>query len=80
MPENVNIYARPSTLSLVLEGGGELLAQLDRNDIIAYLDYNRIKGSPGIEHPAVIKKPPGINYRDVQPKNFKLVFETNSSN
>ena len=79
-PPNVNVYPRPSTLSLVLEGGGDLLAQLNRNDIIAYLDYNRVKGSPGIEHPAVIEKPPGINYRDVQPKTFKLVFETNSSN
>ncbi len=79
-PKNVNVYPRPSTLSLVLEGGGELLAQLNRNDIIAYLDYNRVKGSPGIEHPAVIEKPPGINYRDSQPKTFKLVFETNSRN
>lgn len=79
-PPNVNVYPRPSTLNLVLEGGGELLAQLNRNDIIAYLDYNRVKGSPGIEHPAVIEKPPGIHYRDVQPKTFKLVFETNSSN
>jgi len=79
-PPNVNVYPQPSTLSLVLEGGGDLLAQLNRNDIIAYLDYNRVKGSPGIEHPAVIEKPPGINYRDVQPKTFKLVFEINSSN
>ncbi|MCH8018960.1 YbbR-like domain-containing protein [candidate division KSB1 bacterium] len=80
VPKNVNIYPRPSTLSLVLEGGGELLTQLNRNDIIAYLDYNRVKGSPGIEHPAVIEKPPGIHYKDVQPKTFKLVFEENLSN
>jgi len=79
-PKNVNIYPLPSTLSLVLEGGGELLAQLNRKDIIAYLDYNRVKGLPGIEHPAVIEKPSGINYRDVQPKTFKLVFEENLSN
>lgn len=79
-PKSVNVYPRPSRLSLVLEGGGELLAQLDRKDIIAYLDYARIKEAPGIEHPAVIETPPGIKYRDVEPKTFKLVFENKSSN
>ncbi|MFQ5676862.1 MAG: YbbR-like domain-containing protein [bacterium] len=76
-PKNINVYPRPSRLSLVVEGGGELLAQMTVNDIRAYLDYNRIKNAPGIEHTAVIKTPPGIRIRNAEPQKFKLVFENN---
>lgn len=80
VPRNVSVYVVPSTLSLVLEGGGDLLAKVSRNDIIAYLDYNRIINSPGKEYPAVIEQPRGISYRDVKPKTFKLVFENSPTN
>ena len=67
-------------LSLVLEGGGDLLTQVSRDDIVAYLDFRRIRNNPGQEHPAVILTPPGVHYRDAKPKTFRLVFEGNSSN
>ena len=59
----------------MLEGGGELLTQLSRDQIVAYIDYNRVRNLPGNEFPAVIERPPGISYRDVRPRTFKLVFE-----
>jgi YbbR domain-containing protein len=74
-PGNIKINVVPSTLSLVLEGGGELLTQLERDDIAAYIDYNRVRFSPGKEIPAAIDGPLGVSYRDVRPKTFKLVFE-----
>ena len=74
-PSNLSIYVVPSTMSLVLEGGGDLLAALDRHDIAAYIDYDRVKNAPGLAHTAVIEPPPGITPRDAQPKTFKLVFE-----
>lgn len=78
VPEHVTVYARPTTLSLVLEGGGDLLTQIDRDDIIAYIDYRRVRKSLGQEHPARIIPPPGVSYRDVQPRKFRLVFEKKS--
>ena len=75
LPADETAYVVPSTLSLILEGGGDMLTYVDRNDIVAYLDYNRIKNSPGKEYPAAIVPPPGISYRDVKPTTFKLVFE-----
>lgn len=74
-PRNMKVTVVPSTLSLVLEGGGDLLTQVSRDDIVAYIDYARIKNYPGNEVPAVIDKPQGISYRDVKPKKFRLVFE-----
>ncbi len=74
-PKNVNITVIPSTLSLVLEGGGDLLSELSSDDIVAYIDYNRVKYQSGNEFPAVIERPQGISYRDVRPKTFKLIFE-----
>jgi YbbR domain-containing protein len=79
-PRNITVHVVPSTLSLVLEGGGELLSSVSREDIVAYIDYSRVKGSPHKEHPAYIETPPGVSYRDVRPKLFKFVFERRSSN
>lgn len=74
-PRDMAVYPRPTTLSLVLEGGGELLTRIDRDDIVAYIDYRRVRQSPAREHAARIIPPPGVSYRDVQPKKFRLVFE-----
>ncbi|MFQ5823609.1 MAG: YbbR-like domain-containing protein [bacterium] len=79
-PKNTIVHVVPSALSLVLEGGGDLLNSISRDDIVAYIDYARVKNAPGNEHPAYIETPPGISYRDVKPKLFKLVLERRSSN
>jgi YbbR domain-containing protein len=75
-PGSIDYYVRPSTLSLVIGGGGDLLAQVKPDDIHAYLDYDVIKYAPGNEHPATIETPPGTSYHDIKPKTFKLVTET----
>ncbi|MFQ5863986.1 MAG: YbbR-like domain-containing protein [bacterium] len=78
-PPNIVVHVVPSTLSLVLEGGGDLLTSVSRDDILAYIDYARVKDSPNKEHPVYIETPPGVSYRDVKPKLFKFVFERRSS-
>ncbi|MFQ5754202.1 MAG: YbbR-like domain-containing protein [bacterium] len=78
-PKNMIVNVVPSTLSLVLEGGADLLTHVSRKDIIAYIDYARVRNLPGNEFLAVIERPPGVSYRDVKPKTFKLVFERRRS-
>jgi len=80
VPRNKSVRVVPSTLSLVLEGGGDLLTHVSRDDINAYIDYNRVKDSPAAAHPPVIEPPPGVSYRDVEPRTFRLVFENRASN
>lgn len=79
-PPGVTVHVVPSTLSLVLEGGAELLSQVSRDDIVVYINYARARHAPQNEHLAVIKPPPGVSYRDVKPKSFKLVLEHQRSN
>lgn len=78
-PKNMIVHVVPSTLSLVLEGGAELVSQVSRNDIVAYIDYKRMRNAFGSERPAYIETPPGISYRDVKPKLFKIVLERRRS-
>jgi len=78
-PTNMIVNVIPSTLDLVLEGGGDLLSNVSREDIVAYIDYNRVRNIPGNEFPAAIETPKGVSYRDVKPKTFKLTFERRQS-
>jgi hypothetical protein len=78
-PRNMIVHVVPSTLSLVLEGGADLVSQVSRNDIVAYIDYKRMKNASGRERPAYIETPPGVSYRDVKPKLFKIVLERRSA-
>lgn len=72
-PSDDNVIVLPSTLSLVLEGGAELLLNITKEDIKAYVDYNKIRQSHEKDHPAYIITPQGTRYRDVKPTRFKIV-------
>jgi YbbR domain-containing protein len=77
-PENSNYtyYVTPSTLSMVLEGGGELLANLNpQEDIEAYIDFRRIRSDLAGEHPPIVLTPSGISFRDLNPRTVTLVHE-----
>lgn len=75
VPRHLNVYVVPSTVSVVLEGGGLLLSKITRDDIQAYIDYNIAKRNPGKGHAPEIDLPAGIRYSEIKPKSFKLVFE-----
>jgi YbbR domain-containing protein len=76
VPRYIKITPVPSTLSLTVEGGEKLLLNLKREDIVAYIDYARIRDDVAATgHPAYIRTPEGVRYRDVKPTLFKLMME-----
>ena len=74
-PADLKVTVIPSTLSLVLEGGTDLLLNVTKQDIKAYIDYQKVHASKNKNHLAYIETPQGIRYRDVKPKRFKVVVE-----
>jgi len=74
-PAHVRVTAVPSTLSLTVEGGEKLLLDLKRENIVAYIDYARIREATAAGYPAYIRTPEGVRYRDVKPILFKLIIE-----
>jgi YbbR domain-containing protein len=74
-PAHLRVTPVPSTLSLTVEGGEKLLLNLKKENIIAYIDYARIRDATALGHPAYIRTPEGVRYRDVKPAFFKLIIE-----
>jgi YbbR domain-containing protein len=75
LPEGMRAVVIPPYLNLTLEGGVQILASVSESNIVAYIDYARKKKENEIGHPAIIKTPPEVMYRDVNPKTFKLLLE-----
>jgi YbbR domain-containing protein len=78
VPKHLKITPVPSTLSLTVEGGEKILLHLKKENIVAYIDYMRIRDTAAIGHPAYIQTPEGVRYRDVKPALFKLIIETSN--
>ncbi len=74
-PAHLKITPAPSTLSLTVEGGEKLLLNLKKENIVAYIDYARMRDTSSTGHPAYIRTPNGVRYRDVKPARFKLILE-----
>lgn len=75
IPKKLKVTVVPSTLSLKLEGGVDLLLTLTREDIMAYIDYRRYRKSKEGKVPAIIKTPQGTRFAEVFPKSFSLIIE-----
>jgi len=74
-PSDLKVTVIPSTLSLVLEGGADLLLNVTKDDIDAYLDYQKIITSKEKFHRAYLNVPTGVRWRDVTPIRFNIVVE-----
>lgn len=74
-PADLKVTVIPSTLSLVLEGGTDMLLNMTKDDVSAYLDYQKIHSSKENSHLAYIETPPGTRWRDVKPKRFNIAVE-----
>ena len=74
-PSNLKVSVIPSTLSLVLEGGVDVLLNVTKAQVQAYIDYHKIQSSRQKNHLAYIVTPKGVRYRDVKPKRFQIVVE-----
>jgi len=74
-PPNIEIMVVPSSLCLVLVGGVDLLLPITKNDIDAYLDYEKIRVTRERYYRAYIEKPAGVRIKDVKPKQFKVIIK-----
>ncbi len=75
LPPGYRAMVLPAVLSLVAEGGVSQVAPLTGNDIVAYIDYARQADADGQSAPAYIVPVPGVRYRDIEPKRFKVILE-----
>ena len=75
VPANMKAIVIPSHLSITLEGGVNLLTEITKDDVVAYVDLRKEWTTREQGHPAYIETPNGVRYRDVKPKYFKVVLE-----
>jgi len=75
VPADVKVKVIPSTLSLKLQGGVDLLNLIEKTDISAHIDYSTRFRYERDKIPATIQVPDDINFTDVKPHYFELVVE-----
>lgn len=75
-PRGLIVTPLPSTLTLTVEGGEQLLLGLKREDVTAIIDYQQVKALLNHEgYVPIITVPEGVTYRNVKPATFKLMME-----
>lgn len=74
-PQNVNVIVVPSTLSLRLQGGVKVLSNVNKEDIVARINYLSRNRYTRTRIPAMIQVPPDISFSDVKPPYFELIVE-----
>ncbi|HNW60434.1 MAG TPA: hypothetical protein PKI62_12205 [bacterium] len=75
LPPGYRAMVLPATLSLTAEGGVSVISPLTEKEITAYIDYARQAETDGQNAPAYIVPVPGVRYREIQPKRFKVILE-----
>jgi len=75
LPPGIKGMVIPSTLTLELQGGVNVLRQLRKEDVSATIDYRSRHRYPGNRIPATIQVPQDISFSNVQPQFFQLVVE-----
>jgi len=74
VPAGLKVTSVPSTLSIHLQGGVEVLKEVHKEDIIATINY-RSRYRYGRRIPAMIHVPSNISFTDVNPRVFELLVE-----
>ncbi|MBN2412298.1 YbbR-like domain-containing protein [candidate division KSB1 bacterium] len=75
LPPNVSALVIPAHFSLVIQGGVNVVFPINEKDIEAYIDYKKHRNPDRQDYPAYIKPIPGIRFRDIEPKRFKIILE-----
>lgn len=75
VPPEVEVQVIPSTLSLKLQGGVDLLNSIEKDDISAHIDFSTRYRYKRDKIPATILVPNDISFTDVKPQYFELVVE-----
>jgi YbbR domain-containing protein len=74
-PRGIEASVLPSTLSLKIKGGVELIESIDKGDIIAYVDYRHYETTGESILPPLVKAPDEVDFFDVFPDKFELKRE-----
>ncbi len=74
-PIGVQASVLPSTLSLKIKGGIEIIDSMNKNDILAYVDYGEYKITGEIFLLPYIELPADLTYFDISPDKFELKFD-----
>ncbi|MBN1541065.1 hypothetical protein JW992_02895 [candidate division KSB1 bacterium] len=75
LPPRTSALVIPSTLSLVIEGGVQVIATLDEGDIRATIDYRHQNEEGNKDFPVKLAPIPQVRFRDIRPERFKIVLE-----
>lgn len=75
VPRGLRVTAVPSTLSLKLQGGVNVLSGMRAEDVVATIDYRSRYRYSGNKIPATIVVPEGITFSESRPQSFELVVE-----
>ena len=75
VPPGEEVKVIPSTFSLKLQGGVDLLNSIEKEDISAHIDFSTRFRYKRDKIPATILVPNDISFTDVKPQYFELVVE-----
>jgi YbbR domain-containing protein len=75
VPEKTRAEVIPGTLSLKIQGGADLLAQLQPEDIVATVDFSDFRHRSGKRLAALIRIPRDVSFSDVEPRYFELTVK-----
>ncbi len=73
-PRRKKLRVIPSTISVTIEGGIDLLDTIQAKDIHVFIDY-RQKPKHGNDYKAIIELPPETRFSDAFPHTFKIIAE-----
>lgn len=72
VPPNRNIVVQPSTFSIRIRGGVHFLADLPRDSVYGYIDY-QLEQKLGTDPIVTIHAPSDVTWTQITPNRFKLV-------
>jgi YbbR domain-containing protein len=75
VPEGIQATAVPSALSLKIQGGADLLAQIKPEDIQATVNFADRDRYSGKRLPALIRIPKDVAFSEVEPRYFELTVK-----
>ena len=75
LPRDVTALVIPSNLSLIVQGGVNVVFPLNETDIDVYIDYKRHRSNQKQDFPAYIRPIPGIRFTNVEPQRFKIILK-----
>jgi YbbR domain-containing protein len=75
VPEGSQAAVVPSSLSIKLQGGADLLSRIKPEDIQATIDYSERSRYQGKQLPALIRIPRDVTFSEVDPRYFQLAVK-----